>query len=196
MLRSSTGDKKCRQFIEGLPTFELITDHKPLVPILNDHSLDKLDNPRILRHRLKMQCYHFKARWVPGKENIDEDALSRAPVDKASAKDELAEGAASSFTRLSLISAISGSDASVLDPVLERIKMAAKKDKQMIELLEIIINGFQNEKCNFSFSLRPIWNMRSQLAIDEKNGMIIAGARVVISAECRQPLLQDLINLH
>jgi hypothetical protein len=74
--------------------------------------------------------------------------------------------------------------------------MAAKKDKQMIELLEIIINGFQNEKCNFSFSLRPIWNMRSQLAIDEKNGMIIAGARVVISAECRQPLLQDLINLH
>ncbi|KAI9550284.1 hypothetical protein GHT06_004923 [Daphnia sinensis] len=36
-------------FIEGLPTFELITDHKPLVPILNDHSLDKLDNPRILR---------------------------------------------------------------------------------------------------------------------------------------------------
>ena len=73
---------------------------------------------------------------MPGKENIDADALSRAPVDRASAKDELAEGAASSFTRLSLISAISGSDASVLDPVLERIKMAAQKDKQMIELRE------------------------------------------------------------
>ncbi len=41
--------QKARQFLEGLPTFTLITDHKPLVPILNDHSLDKLDNPRILR---------------------------------------------------------------------------------------------------------------------------------------------------
>jgi hypothetical protein len=133
---------------------------------------------------------------VPGKENIDADALSRAPVDKASTKDALAEGVASSFTRLSLISAISGSDASVLDPVLERIKMAAQKDKQMIELRETIINGFPNDKCNLSLCLRPFWNMRSQLAIDEKDGMIVAGARIVIPAECRQALLQDLINMH
>ena len=60
--------QKCRQFIEGLPTFELITDHKPLVPILNDHSLDKLDNPCILRLQLKMQRYQFKVWWVPGKK--------------------------------------------------------------------------------------------------------------------------------
>jgi hypothetical protein len=45
---------KCRQFIEGLPHFELITDHRPLIPILKDYSLDKLDNSRILRLRLKM----------------------------------------------------------------------------------------------------------------------------------------------
>ena len=40
---------KARQFLEGLPSFTLITDHKPLIPILNEHSLDKLENPRILR---------------------------------------------------------------------------------------------------------------------------------------------------
>jgi hypothetical protein len=34
---------KCRQFIEGLPHFELVTDHRLLIPILNDYSLDKLD---------------------------------------------------------------------------------------------------------------------------------------------------------
>jgi hypothetical protein len=188
--------QKCRQFIEGLPTFELVTNHKLLVPILNDHSLDKLDNPRILRLRLKMQRYQLKARWVPRKENIDADALSRAPVDKASTKDALAEGVASSFTRLSLISAISGSDASVLDPVLERITMAAQKDSCQIELKKTIINGFPNDKCNLSLSLRPFWNMRFQLKIDEKDGMIVAGAKIVIPAECRQALLQDLINMH
>jgi len=46
---------KCRQFLEGVPWFELMVNHKPLVPILNDYALDKLDNPRLLRLRLKMQ---------------------------------------------------------------------------------------------------------------------------------------------
>ena len=27
---------KCRQFLEGLPRFELVADHEPLVPILKD----------------------------------------------------------------------------------------------------------------------------------------------------------------
>jgi hypothetical protein len=83
---------KCRQFLEGLPSFDLVTDHKPLVPILNSYSLDKLDNPRLLRLRLKMQHYAFVARWVPGKQNSDADALSRATVDKATTSDELGEG--------------------------------------------------------------------------------------------------------
>jgi hypothetical protein len=47
--------QKCRKFLEGLPTFELVTDHKPLVPILNSDALDKLYNPCLLRLRLKMQ---------------------------------------------------------------------------------------------------------------------------------------------
>ena len=54
--------KKCRQFLEGLPTFQLITDHMPLVPILNVYTLDRLDNPRLLRLKLKMQRYSFQAR--------------------------------------------------------------------------------------------------------------------------------------
>ena len=43
---------KCRQFLEGLD-LELVTDQKPLVPILNSYSLNKLYNPRLLRLRLK-----------------------------------------------------------------------------------------------------------------------------------------------
>ncbi|KAK4006950.1 hypothetical protein OUZ56_012104 [Daphnia magna] len=54
--------------IRAEPKFELITDHKPLVPILND-DLDKLHNPRILRLRFnnQKQPYECTARWLPGK---------------------------------------------------------------------------------------------------------------------------------
>ena len=59
---------KCRQFIEGLTNFDLYTDHQALIPILNDYALDKLDNPRLLRLRLKMMRFVFTAKWVPGKK--------------------------------------------------------------------------------------------------------------------------------
>jgi hypothetical protein len=68
--------RKCRQFLEGLPSFRLVTDHRPLIPILNDYHLDKLDNPRILRLRLSMQRYSFVASWVPWEEQRD----GRCPV--------------------------------------------------------------------------------------------------------------------
>jgi hypothetical protein len=36
--------RKCHQFLEGLPSFQLVTDHRPLIPILNDYHLDKLES--------------------------------------------------------------------------------------------------------------------------------------------------------
>ena len=45
----------CRQFLKGLPHFDLVVDHKTLVLILNNNALDKLDNTRLLRLRLALQ---------------------------------------------------------------------------------------------------------------------------------------------
>ena len=84
--------KKCKSFLEGLPMFEVVLDHRPLIPILNDYTLDQLDNQRLLRLRLKMSRFSFRARWVPGKENIEADALSRSPVDQPTKDDLLGEG--------------------------------------------------------------------------------------------------------
>ena len=70
--------KKCRPFLEGLPTFDLVTDHRLLIPIPNEYSLDKLDNSRLLR--LQMTRFIFTAKWVPGKINVEADALSRSPI--------------------------------------------------------------------------------------------------------------------
>ena len=92
--------RKCRQFLECMPSFQLITDHRPFIPILNDYHLDKLDNPRILRLSLSMQRYSFVAVWVPGKDSLMADALSRSPVDHPSASDEIAEGLQSFLLRI------------------------------------------------------------------------------------------------
>lgn len=54
--------EKSRRFIEGLTSFALVTDHTPLVPILNDFPLDKLDNPRLLRLIISMVRVHRHGR--------------------------------------------------------------------------------------------------------------------------------------
>jgi hypothetical protein len=189
-LAAAWGMHKCRQSLEGLPSFELVTDHKPLITILNSYTLDKLDNPRLLRLRLKMQRYAFTARWIPGKENLDSDALSRAPIAAATAQDELAEGASFVPPRITLLCAIDGSDPTVIDPVLEKVKAAAATDPVMKELREVILNGFPNEKCNLSLVLRPFWRVRHDLAIDGEDGMIVMGARVVIPKALQSDLLR------
>ena len=36
---------KCKLFLTGLQHFTIITDHNPLIPILNSHRLDEIENP-------------------------------------------------------------------------------------------------------------------------------------------------------
>ena len=42
-----------------------------------------------------------------------------------------------------------------LDPVLEKVKAAAPADPTMIELRQLIWDGFPNDKCNLSTAMRP-----------------------------------------
>ena len=49
--------EKCRLFLEGLSNFEVVTDHRPLNPIINGHRLDEIENPRL--QRLRMQFLNF-----------------------------------------------------------------------------------------------------------------------------------------
>ena len=69
---------KCRFYLLGLPTFETITDHKPLLGIFEKYIFE-VNNPCLQRLREKMQAYNFTDKWVPGKLHLIADALSRAP---------------------------------------------------------------------------------------------------------------------
>jgi hypothetical protein len=151
---------KTQQFVESLPIFTLIADHKPLVPILNDQTSHKLDNSRTLRLRLKMQRFNFIAKWVPGKANVDADALSRTSVFQPKKEDELVKGSAYAIARHAIIAVIEGSSATVVDPVLERIKEAAANDSIMVKLRDTTLKRFPNDRCNLSAHFRPFWAKR------------------------------------
>ena len=57
----------------------LETDHKPLVPLLGNKSLDALP-PRVLRFRIRLMRFQYSISHVPGKTFYIPDTLSRAPL--------------------------------------------------------------------------------------------------------------------
>ena len=66
---------KCSFYLRGLPSFTVLTDHRPLEGIFQKDIFD-LASPRLQRLREKIAMYSFLVRRVPGKTHFIADALS------------------------------------------------------------------------------------------------------------------------
>ena len=60
-------------------TFHVETDHKPLVSLLGYKYLDEL-SARIQRMRMRLMRFSYTISYVPGKDLVIPDTLSRAPI--------------------------------------------------------------------------------------------------------------------
>jgi transposase InsO family protein/predicted aspartyl protease len=65
-------------YITGL-CIELLTDHKPLVPIFNDKPLSEM-SARLQRFKMRLMCFSCVVRYVPGSQLHVPDALSRSAL--------------------------------------------------------------------------------------------------------------------
>ena len=66
-------------YLKGIESFKVITDHKPLVGLM-DKPLEEILNPRLQRFREKLMAFNLDVTWAEGKSHLIADALSRAPV--------------------------------------------------------------------------------------------------------------------
>jgi hypothetical protein len=107
---------------------ELETDHKPLVPLLNNKHLDSLP-PRILRFRLRLMRFAYTMSHVPGKSLYTADTLSRAPLPSMHTPAEAQREDAVEFFIEEVISNLPGNrdainkyrDSQATDPVVSKV---------------------------------------------------------------------------
>ena len=180
--------KKCGLFLHG-SLFDVVTDHRPLVPILNRYTLDQIENPRLQRLILKLRPYQLQATWRKGTDNAFADALSRYPVQQPSPDDEL--GQDPSVSGLS-IRACLRDDSSNLR--MHTLQEAALADPDYQLLRQTVLNGFPACKTALPHPLRPYWNGREHLLVD--NGLVLRGERLVIPRSLRRSVLRDLHAAH
>ena len=61
--------EKCRLYLAGTD-FTVVTDHQPLLGILNRKNLDAVNNVHIQRLMAKLLGYSFRVEWIPGKNQL------------------------------------------------------------------------------------------------------------------------------
>ena len=181
--------KKCHIFLHGLPHFDLIVDHKPLIPIFNQYRIDEIENPRLQRLRMKLTPYNFTAVWRSGKSHQAADALSRSPIDQPTQDDIVDQEDTESL--VSLILSVRAHVDTISNP-LSTVKETSSKDTQMVK--SVIMEGCPDNKQQTPETVREFWPVRSSLSI--RDDIILYGCRTVIPKSLRCSTLKSLHDGH
>ena len=160
----------------------VLTDHKPLIAIAKKALVNA--PPRLQRLLLRLNNYNTKLEWIPGKEMIFADHLSRNVGQESSE-----------------IPTCSGLDLKINDVFLnasdERcISLAHETDRDevLVALKNQIIKGWPQMKDYCLLPLRNFWSYRDKLSI--LDGLVLKGTRIIVPKVCHEEVLSKLHEGH
>ncbi|PIK52013.1 hypothetical protein BSL78_11086 [Apostichopus japonicus] len=158
-------------------SFTVITDHKPLLMIM-DKPLTAAP-PRLQRMLIRLQGYNFSIKHRPGQDNLLADSLSRLPsiCNKQAIDLDL---------RVDFIQFSSKKQ--------DELKQQTKQDTMLSALVEVIITGWPDSIKEVQPDLRQFWSYRDELTVCD--GVILKGFQVVIPKQMQAGILQKLHTSH
>ena len=148
----------------------LETDHKPLIPLLGQKSLDLLP-PRVLRFRLCLMRFQYSIHHVPGKTLYTADTLSRAPL--CEAVDTTTSTETENFVQM----ITAGLPASANR--LEAFSKAQANDTICSKLIEFCKSGWPPRN-QLDRGLKDYWRFRGDLTLS--NTLLLYQSRIKYEA--------------
>lgn len=176
--------EKFRDYIVGLKV-TIKTDHKPLVPLLNDIELYK--NPaRIQRFRMRLMRFHYHVEHISGKNNLIADALSRStgPISEADVM----------FAKEVEIFAVSALYHTASAPRLSEMKLQQENDEVICRVLSYVRSAWPTYLPSHEILLRPYFECKSRLSIID--GILVLDDRIVIPQVERLAVLNQIHSGH
>ena len=186
-----------KYFTQGCDNLVVVTDHKPLVKLFTDRTLDQITNSRLFSLKQRTLPWRFDVKYMPGKSNNFSDATSRNPVsgnDGDVACSEILAGIMGNEPDEECIDDIaflpSNDNQDIRAVTWHMIKQETCNDNLMRDLSMLINSSFPNEKQELSAELFPYWNIRHNLYIVD--GVIMMKDQVVVPRSLRNSVVEDM----
>ena len=177
--------EKFNHYVYG-KAVKLQTDHKPIVAA-SKKQISKT-SPRLQRLLLRMSKYDVDLEYLPGKQNVIADALSRVDPSHSNCKKE-------NYTEIpeipvNLITNTVDTKKSDIDRIRENTAM----DLNLQMLKKFIIDGWPDLRSNCPPEVIDYWNYREDLSIED--GVIFKCNRIVIPEILRKEMLSLIHQGH
>ena len=203
--------RKTRIYTMARPTL-LLTDHQPLVKIINEQGLDQISNPRILRLKEKLLPYPFTAKWKKGSLHVIPDTFSRYPVAGPDQGDRRLEEELSDAICATVLLSIRGISSPISvntgqdsghhdvravewdapDLHVVRLRKAIQQDENYRHLADAIQSGYPEHPSDYIKCHHKIWE---DLTVGD-DGVILFKDRILIPKALRRQTLLDLHASH
>jgi hypothetical protein len=182
-LASAWACEKFRKYLIGLPEFDLWTDHKPLVPLIDRKSLDQAPL-RCQRLLIRLMQFNPVVSHKPGKQLVIADALSRNPV-----KDQDCEIVQKVESYVDAVM----SQLPVSANRMAKLRQAEVHDPELGDVISYVVNGWPTVSA-IPGNLKCYYEARDVLSVVD--GLLVYQQRLVIPKSQRVEILGRLHESH
>ena len=186
MLAITFACSRFRDYIVGLPSLEIWTDHSPLVSLLNHKNIDELPI-RLQRLRLRIAGLPFIVKYIKGSEQTSADCLSRAPLKTINSSDIELHSVVDDY----VVGFIKSFPAS--DEKLKLIIQKQKEDSTLSKIRKYCEFGWPNAS-KLSISEKPFNSVSSELTIIKD--ILCKSNRIVVPDSLRVEMLDRIHEGH
>ena len=173
--------QKCDFYLLGMEHFEVLTDHKPLLGIV-EKPLNEVYNSRLSKMKQHIMQYVFSVTHVPGKIHYAADALSRYPVFEGYNED--GEGIHAVVKRVQE------------DPRVVRMAERANNDDEY----STVIDALAGDKHSLPprHPAREYSNKWDEITtlVTSKGRLLMLGDRIIVPRTLRKEVLAQLHRAH
>ena len=184
--------EQSRYFTLGCDDLLVVTDHKPLIKIFGDRTLDEINNSRMFRLKQRTLPWHFDIIHMPGKSNAAADATSRYPCEPSSEYISLLSQ--EDENELAFVASISRNVSELTTISWERLVSETAGDAVLTRLLEQLNAGFPETLKELDPVLHPFFRIRESLFFGD--GVVMCNDRVIVPESLRKDVLDILHSAH
>lgn len=183
-LASTWACEKFSKYLVG-SEFELQTDHKPLVPLMMTKDIDQVP-VRCQRLLLRLMRFSAKAVYVPGKDLVVADTLSRSPLplgpqdgprsDEVELFAEAVQHTAFSPTKLDLL------------------RQETSLDSDLQAVIDQTARGWPQYQTDVPQQLQKYYGIRAHLSVAQ--GLLLYDDRIVVPETMQSEILEKIHQGH